>query len=157
MSQSDNLDLEQAHRHFAASCFNNAWGLIEKQDRTPEDEQQMLLLAFASVWHWTQRPDCTDKHLSIGYWQVSRIYTLLSDADNARRYARLCLDNTPTDDPFCLGYAHESLARAAAVAYDKSSAGEHLAQAQRLADSIESDEDRELLVNDLKTISIGSE
>lgn len=150
MSPPANLDLEQAHRHFSVSCFNNAWGLIDKQNRTPEDDQQMLLLAFASIWHWTQRPDSTDKHLSIGYWQVSRLYSLLDDADNARRYAQLCLDKTPTDDPFCLGYAHEALARAETIAGNMSSAGEHLAQAHDHASAVTDPNDRNLLVDDLE-------
>lgn len=157
MTQPNNLDRDLAHRHFSADCFNNAWGLIDKPDRTPDDDQQMLLVAFASIWHWTQRPDCTDKHLSIGYWQVSRIYSLLNDADNARRYAQLCLAKTPTDDPFCLAYAHEALARAEALAGNAEAARDQLAEAERYAASIKSEEDRQLLINDLKTISIGNE
>ncbi|MEZ6054119.1 MAG: hypothetical protein R3C02_22465, partial [Planctomycetaceae bacterium] len=102
MSQASTLNHELAHQHFSATCFNNAWRLFDNHERTSEEDQQMLLLAFASLWHWTQRPDCTDKHLSIGYWQISRIYSVLKDAENARTYAQLCLNKTPADDPFCL-------------------------------------------------------
>ena len=64
----------------------------------------MIQGTMASLWHWTQREDCTAKNLSIGYWQVARVYALAGEPDNARKYAQHCLDITPTDDAFCLGY-----------------------------------------------------
>jgi hypothetical protein len=79
MADDADFDADQAHRHFSASCFNLAWELIDKPDRTAEDDEQMVRLAQASLWHWTQRSDCTDKNLSIGYWQVSRVCALLGD------------------------------------------------------------------------------
>ena len=50
----------------------------------------------------------------LAYWQVSRIYALLGQADNARRYGELCLEvsQEPGVQPFYLAYAHEALARA---------------------------------------------
>ncbi|WP_395741367.1 hypothetical protein [Prosthecobacter sp.] len=69
-------DSASLHRAFSADCFNRTWQLLEKPDRTAEDDEQMLLLAMASLWHWTQREDCTLRHRSIGYWQVSRVYAV---------------------------------------------------------------------------------
>jgi hypothetical protein len=66
MDQDPGLDLEKAHRYFSAECFNRAWDYIDKPSRTPEEEQAMLLLSLASLWHWTQRPDCTPGNLFIG-------------------------------------------------------------------------------------------
>ncbi|MCA9023984.1 MAG: hypothetical protein KDA86_02105 [Planctomycetaceae bacterium] len=152
MAQPDKLDFDQTHRYFSTSCFNNAWELLDRQDRTPDDDQQMLLLAFASLWHWTQRPDCTDKHLSIGYWQISRIYSVLKDAENARKYAQLCLNKTPADDPFCLGYAHEALARAESIAGNVKIARQHFAEALKHADSVSQTEDQKLLLDDLQQL-----
>ena len=55
----------------------------------------MLRLSLATTWHWTQRPDCTSTNLSIGYWQTARIYALLGQAENARRYAQMCFRSQP--------------------------------------------------------------
>jgi hypothetical protein len=62
----------------------------------------MLHCAFAGLWHWTQRLDCTATNRSIGYWQISRIYALLGQADNAHRYGELCLkaSQEPGVEPF---------------------------------------------------------
>lgn len=32
-----NFDLDAAHRHFSVACFNQAWALLDKPDRTPRD------------------------------------------------------------------------------------------------------------------------
>jgi hypothetical protein len=61
MTDKSEFDRTAAHRYFSANCFNKAWTLIDKEDRTPEEDQQMIRLNQASIWHWTQREDCTDK------------------------------------------------------------------------------------------------
>ena len=85
MAQKPDFDLTAAHRYFAAECFNRAWDLIDKPVRTPEEDQDMIHLNQASLYHWSQREDCTNRNLSVGNWQASRIYALLGQADNARR------------------------------------------------------------------------
>ena len=39
----------------------------------------MILYALASLWHWTQRPDCSTTNLSIGYWQAASVYALAGE------------------------------------------------------------------------------
>jgi len=152
MTKEPAFDKETAHKFFSANCFNSAWQYIENSDRTDDEDQRMISLAHASVWHWTQRSDCTANNLSIGYWQLSRVYALLGQADNAKRYAKLCLDITPDDELFLIGYGHEALARAEMVGGTTEKMNEHLTEAKRLADCIADAQDKELLVNDLNTI-----
>ena len=147
------FDSAKAHQFFSAHCFNSAWELIDKPARTPEENEQMIQRTMASLWHWTQREDCTDKNLSIGYWQAARVYALAGEPDNARKYAQRCLDITPTDDPFCLGYAHEAMARAEALAGNEENATEHLAKATQFATNVTKAEDRKLLEADLTTLA----
>ncbi len=107
MANKPKFDLQPAHAFFAAECFNQAWDLITKPRRSQSDNDQMLQLSLASLWHWTQRQDMTATNLSIGYWQVSRVYALLRQADNARHYGELSLEAAEKQgvDPFYLGYA----------------------------------------------------
>ena len=154
MSTEPTFDLEEAHKFFSADCFNQAWDLIEKEVRTPEEEEQMLNLSMASLWHWSQRPDCGSKELSLGYWQVSRIYAITGRPDNATWYAERCREVTEDAElpAFYLGYAFEALARAAVAGRDRQAAAEYIAQARELAKAEKSDEDRQLLLDDLATI-----
>ncbi|MBU0595837.1 hypothetical protein KJ567_04040, partial [Candidatus Bipolaricaulota bacterium] len=105
------FDTAKAHAFFAADCFSNTWGLIDKADRTPEEDERMLELAMASVWRWTKREDVAPNNLAVGYWQVSRIHALLGRASEARRYGKLSLvrGQKGGSDPFTIGYAYEAL------------------------------------------------
>lgn len=156
MNSNPTLDTDAAHRYFSAFCFNQAWTLIDKSDRTPAENEQMIQLAQASLWHWTQREDCTERNLSISYWQLSRIYVLVGEAENARKYAVQCRQVTPTDDLFCLGYAYEASARAELLSNDAKTAESYLNKANEIASQIDKAEDRQLLLDDLKTIKLPS-
>lgn len=146
------FDVSDAHRYFSADCFNKAWDLIDKPDRTPEDDEEMLRLNQASIWHWTQRADCQPKNMSVGYWQASRIHALLGRAEEARRYGRLCLEQSQQEPPFFLAYAYEALARAEKIGGNHSQAEKHRVEALRLAETVEDLEEKKLLLADLETI-----
>ncbi|MBC7529482.1 MAG: hypothetical protein H7308_18285 [Chthonomonadaceae bacterium] len=151
MTQPPKFDVVSAHRYFAAQCFNQAWQLMESQERSPEEERFMVALNQASIFHWLQREDCNDEALSIGYWQASRIQTLLNNATEALRHAHICLSYSKHLSPFYLGCAHEALARAYRFAGDSVTASGHLSEAKRLVVLIEDEEEREQLLTDLKT------
>ncbi len=153
MPDSPTFDKEAAHKFFSANCFNAAWEYIDKAERTAEEDEMMIGLAHASVWHWTQRTDCAETNMSIGYWQLSRVYALAGMADNARRYGQLCLDTAPADQPFFVGYAYEALARAESVAGNAEKSNEYLAQAKEQAASVTDAEDKKLLDDDLGALS----
>lgn len=154
MANKPDFNLQSAHKHFSAFCFNTAWGLIEKKDRTSEDDDQMICLAQSSVWHWTQRDDCKDQNLSVGYWQLSRVYALAGKPDDARRYGELSLKYSENEEPFYKGYAYEALARAEAVAGNNKDAGEYLQKARKLAEQVTDPEWQKPLIDDLDGISL---
>lgn len=156
MPQPTDFDIHAAHRYFAAECFNRAWDFIDKPQRSPAEDDEMLHLGLASLWHWLQRPDATPTNLSVGYWQVGRIYALRGEAANARHYALLSLQASQAAgvEPFCRGYAYEALARAEALAGSAEKAGEYLRLARALADQVEEKEERDLLLKDLDSIRV---
>jgi hypothetical protein len=63
----------------------------------------MVALNQASLFHWSQRADNSDKHRSIGYWQASRIQALLGNSEEARRYGEICLSYSRELEPSTLG------------------------------------------------------
>lgn len=146
------FDRDAAHKLFAVECFNGVWDLIDKTDRTSGDNEQMLLQAMASLWHWTQRPDRTDKNLSISYWQVSRVYALLDDGSAAKHFAQLSLAKSKNESPFYKGYAYEALARAGMTQGDRTAMETALTEARRLASEVTETGDRTALEQDLQTV-----
>ena len=152
-SPANQIDQAAAHRHFSVSCFNAAWGLIDKTNRTAEDDENMVTLAHVSMWHWKQRTDCSTRNLSIGYWQLSRVYALIGKGEEARDYGQRCLSISQEEEPFYLGYAYESLARAAMLLNDRDDANDNLQQARKFAEAVENAEEQKLLLADLDAIN----
>jgi hypothetical protein len=154
LTMPDKQDDRKIHERFAAECFNAAWDLIETPSRSMDDDEQMLLRAMTSIWHWTQRPDCTQQNLAIGYWQVSRIHALLGRADEARRYGELSLAASSNEDvaPFALAYAFEALARAEAVAGNADARDGYITRARAVVDMMSDADTAKMVVDDLETI-----
>ena len=155
MTKKPDFDVEVVHKYFSVQCFNQAWDLIEKEGRTEQEDEEMIRLTLASAWHWSQRPDCIPVNQSVGYWQTSRIYAILGQADNARRYGQLCLSASQGDNipPFYLGYAYEALARAEKTAGNQEKMDEYLGEAYYTAGLVKKDADKKLLMDDLDTIA----
>lgn len=143
--------MQAFHRKVAADCFNQCWTFIEKQERSPEDVEDMLMLAYTSMWHWKQREDVTPTSLSIGYWQLSRVHALGGQYDLARAFGERCLklglDNHLP--PFYVGYAYEALARAEALHGNAHRASDHLAGAKAQLARVVDKEEADLLRPDL--------
>jgi len=153
MADTPNFDIQQAHKHFSADCFNKTWDNMDKDGgRSTEENMEMLHTAIASLWHWTQREDVTPKNLSIGYWQVSRVYCLIKQPNNARRYGLLSLQYAKELSPFLKGYAYETLARAEMIANKRVIMKEYLAKAHEMLEQIDSEEDRQTLAKDLDAL-----
>ena len=153
MSQPLAFDEAAGHRFFSATCFNRTWELLDKANRTAEDTETMIACCLASVWHWQQRPDCSRRNLSVGYWQVARVYSLVGQAQNAWRYGELCLKASEGEEPFYLGYAYEALARAAKLAGDDELTRQYLRHAEELAGQLADGEEREMLTKDLNSLA----
>lgn len=153
MGQPD-FDAAAGHRFFSSDCFNKTWELLDKSDRTPEDDEQMLLRATASLWHWTQRLDATPENLSVGYWLVSRVHAVAGCAEEATRYGELSLSQAGKEGvaPYALAYAHEALARAHAAAGRRKQAADHVTLARKASDRLSDEETRRMLLADLETI-----
>lgn len=152
MNDQPAFDLVAAHKFFAADCYNQTWGFMDKPTRTPEEDLSMLQTAMASLWHWSQREDATPRNYAIGYWQVSHVFALMGQPDNARRYGEMSLQFAQGGEPFYIGYAYESLARAEMSAGNKAKMKEHLDQAFAFAEKVEEEEDKKVLVGDLESI-----
>jgi hypothetical protein len=142
------------HRKFAVDCFNGAWDLIEKTDRTPEDNARMIHMAHASRFHWGEIG--TALNLARGDWQISRVYAILAQGQNALEYAnsslQLCIDNEYGD--FDLAFAYEAVARAYAVLGNREMTQKHLELAKQAGQSIAKEEDQKYFFNEINSINL---
>lgn len=141
------------HRTFAPRAFNHTWALLDLEDPTREEEEEMLASTLAQRYHWYEVGDARQR--AIADWQVSRVASVLGYADLALRFGErslaVCLDNDL--DAFVTGFAHEAIARAAAEVDDIEIFTEHLELAKERLLEIEDPEDRDVLEADLTEMS----
>ena len=153
MSAAPPFDLAAAHRWFAVDYFNRVWELLDKSDRSAEDNECMISLCHASLAHWQDRSDCTARNLSISWWQLSRVHALLGQGELAMHTALHCLDASHDEPPFFLGYAHEAIARAAKLMGNSYIQSRHRDFAAQLAATVEDAGDRQALEADLGALA----
>lgn len=146
--------VRKTHRGFAVSLFNRVWELLEKPDRSANDDIEMLNAAHASLYHWLQIGEA--KNFSIGEWQLSRVYATLRRPEAALYHGQRALDVSVEANlaAFYIAYGHEALARANVLKNDAPAATKHLEAARTLALTVEQADDRAALLKDLESIKL---
>jgi hypothetical protein len=136
------------HRKIAKQCFNETWDLLEKKNRTPEDDRHMLLLAHTSRYHWGVVGNASN--LAVGEWQVSRVYADLKEPGPSLIFAKsaldLCLKNKLSG---LLPSAYEGMARAYATAHENQQARDYIAKARKELESIKDKEDKAIFTEQI--------
>jgi DNA-binding transcriptional MerR regulator len=143
---------EEAERNLAISLFNATWEMLEKEDRSAEDDDRMLHMAHASCHHWGEVGEPENR--ARGEWQCSRVYAVLGRAEPCRHHAQRVLDICEANGigDWDIAFAYEALARAAAVAGDAEAARSFTERALQLVEAIAEEEDRKIVLADLETI-----
>lgn len=131
-------------RKSAAELFNQTWELIDKPDRTPEDDLEMIHLAHASRAMWKMIGEA--ENLDRGEWQIAHVYTILNRAEPALYHAKRCLEICEANHigDFDLAFAYEAIARASACAGDRSAAHEYYRLAEQAGEKIAEQDDKEI-------------
>jgi len=144
----------EEHRQLAADCFNAAWTLIEKPDRTPADDDEMVHCAHAAAYHWHNVGTAANR--ARGEWQCSRVYAILGRAEPALDHARRCLEiveASPAEmEEFDLPAAYEALARAHWVAGDLDESRSYAELGREATAKIADEDDRKIMEADFATI-----
>jgi hypothetical protein len=152
MTEEKKYTEKEAHKKFAVDCFNLVWSLMEKKDRTKEEDDRMMHAAHASRFHWGEIG--TPVEFERGEWQASRMYTVLSRPQAALYHAKRCLDICQENNigDWDIAFAYEAMARAHAVAENKAECRKYIELANKAADKIREKGDRDYLLSELKTI-----
>jgi hypothetical protein len=149
----DEQDLAGAHKRFAVDCYNAAWELLERADRTPEEDRRMLSAAFASRHHWDAlgRPEQT----CVGDWMVANVASRLGFAGVALTYARAAVDAAEANDGFAdyvLASCYEGMARAFACAGDDAERDRFVEACKGALARIAEDDDRAVIEDQLRSV-----
>jgi DNA-binding transcriptional MerR regulator len=141
-------------RKLAAELFNHTWTLLEKPDRTPAEDDEMIHSAHASRFHWGEVGIGEPVNLGRGEWQCSRVYAVLGRAEPALWHARRCvaINEAGGHADWDLASAYEAMARAYLTAGDLAEMAAWKAKATTALDGIADKDDRDLIEGDLATL-----
>jgi DNA-binding transcriptional MerR regulator len=154
----ESLD-ETTHRQLGKDLYNHTWSLIEATDRSPEQDDEMLLATHAAAYHWSKGGG-TLANAARGQWQIARVYSTLGRGEPAVWHAGRSLElaeaaaKAGVADDWDLAAALEGLARAQAVAGDRAAARVTRDRAREALAAVADPEDRQLIEQDLETTPI---
>ncbi len=145
------------HRQLGIELYNATWALIDHEDRTPDDDDEMLDRAHASAYHWLQAPHTTANRAR-SHWLCSRAHVLAGQPEGALHHARRCLALVEAHgdemEDWDRAAAHEALARAHAAAGETAEARRYLELARGETAAITEPEDRQHIEADLDSIPV---
>ena len=148
-------DLDTAtHRELGKALFNHVWTLLETEDRSPDQADDMIHAAHAARLHWTRAEGPGSAEAARGEWQCSRVYAVLGRGEPALWHARRCLaiHEAAGRADWDVAAAYEALARASVVAGDDTAAADWKARATAALDGIGDRDDRDIIEGDLATL-----
>lgn len=152
MSEEKKYSEAEADRLFAIRHNGITWSLLEKTDRTPEENDLMVHAAHSSCMHWLQIGTAT--HHQRGQWLLSHVYSVLGYGDAALRHAMVCMnltqENPDAMQDFDQAYAYEAVARASALTGNLDAAKDYFARAEKAGEAIANIEDKKIFTSDLQ-------
>jgi hypothetical protein len=150
MDETKTYSINEAHKYFAQSTNGRVWELLQKPNRSPSEEDEMLHAAHACAYHWQFVG--TAVHQQRGEWLISHVHGVLGHGNEALRHAQRCFELTEANrnlmQDFDIAYAFEGMARAQAMLGDHRMAREFLVLAQQAGDAIANEEDKSIFMGD---------
>lgn len=132
------FDIEKAHRWFAIEANNGTWDLLEKADRTREDDRNLVHIAHTSAFHWVKVGNETN--VARAACMVANAHAAVGDGHAALRHGKHCVELTEAHPDkmtdWDLAFAYDALARATKVAGETKKAADLKTKARELGDAI---------------------
>jgi hypothetical protein len=143
------------HRQLGVDLYNYTWTLLEKADRSRDDDDEMLNATHASAYHWNHAAETGPQNAARGHWQISRVNAVLGRGEaalyHAERCLQLCTENGIGD--WDIAAAYEAVARAHKLAGDDAEFRRNLELGREALAQIANEEDREHIAEDLDALA----
>jgi len=140
------FDLKTAHRWFAVECNNEAWALLEDEDRTDPETERMIHVAHAALYHWSQVGTALNRFRAL--YLLAKVYVEAGEPEGALHWADAALETgEDLDDAtdFDLLCAQASAVEALMLVGEDQEAAALREEARAAYAVIEDEEEREVL------------
>lgn len=140
------------HRAIAVESYNRCWDLLERSDRSQDEDFELLTSAFVSRYHWSFAGG--PEQWAVSDWMVSRAAADIGEGSLSLAFALRANDSVRGFDApdWLVASAAEGVARAFAAHGNERERDEWLNTAENLVVAIADQEDRELIASQLATV-----
>lgn len=146
---------EVARRGMAIAFYNQAWDILDTEDRSPEALNELIDCAHASRHLW--RTVGGAEQAAVGEWLIARAYAVAGNGEEAVRHATLALgiaESTPGLADWLLPSTLEGMTQAELTAHGADAARPWHARALASLDGIADPEDRALIAAQLDELGL---
>ena len=143
------------HRQLGVDLYNNTWTLLEKEDRTRDDDDELLNMTHASAYHWSLASGAGPQNAARSQWQISRVNAVLGRGSAALYHAERCLEHCTENQigDWDLAAAYEAVARAHKAMGNDAEFRRNLELGRAALAQIANEHDREHIEEDLDTLA----
>jgi hypothetical protein len=141
--------LGEWHRSEGIHANNATWDLLDKPDRSTEEDEDLVRRAYAAAYHWARAARRGPENAARAEYMIARAQAAVGRGEMALHHAKRCMAITSEAEleDFDLAYAHEATARALVLLGDADGADAALAAARAVR--ITDPEDKAILDADL--------
>jgi hypothetical protein len=152
----------KSHHKMGIQYFNQTWDLMEKKNRTIEENDLMIHTAHASRYHWGvvvmsgKFDKAGPENLERGEWQISRMYTILNRHEPALFHAQRCLDICKENNigDWDLAFAYEAMARAYVIVQNEEETKKYLKLGKEAGEKIKKKQDKDYFFSEIESIQV---
>jgi hypothetical protein len=152
MAKEPPFDLDKAHHWFGIEYNNGIFPLLEKADRTDEETEKMIAMAYASTLHWSSYSKHTIANRARGENMIATALAYAGRKEAAMHHAernyKMVSDNRSEVADFDISYALMVMARACALNGDMDSARKYHADCEKSISLTKDPDDKKILEMD---------
>ena len=138
--------INSIHRYFGVEFNNTTFDYFNKQNKTPEDIDDMIGYAQSSLHHWKLYSGGTVVNVQRGEYMVAKAYALAGNKTESLSHAKRCLELTERYSgemkDFDFAFANEVMAMAQKLNGNNEEFLKHRAVAEIFGNEIKDEEDR---------------
>lgn len=149
----EKFTLEEFHKKVANETNNSIWPVLDSKTPTDAQLEEALHAAHASRYHWSKVG--TAVNMVRAEYMISRVYCAMNRGEPALFHAQRCLQITKENNigDFDLAFAYEVMARANAVAGNKSECKKYYELAKTAINQIKDSEDKKICEGELNQVT----
>jgi hypothetical protein len=155
MTQQPDFDVDKAHFWFGVQFNNGIFPLLKKSDRTEEETEKMIAMAYSSTLHWSTFSKHTIANKARGENMIATTLAFAGRKEGALHHAKrnydIVFNNIESVEDFDITYALMVMARSLALNGEIDKAKAYYNECKKSIEEINDIEDKSICISDFNS------